>query len=108
MKKRPNAEFTADLMVELDNFMDCLQLESRLLPERDDRQELVQLLQSLAFLKERVSLGDKDGIGTAYAKIRRSIYDGAFVTPAPSRAYIPFDRVFQRWLAHVLYPDENV
>jgi len=100
-------ELTAQMMAALDRFADCLRDELHQRPERDDRSALLELLQFLEMLKASVRAQNTDLIGTASARIRRAIDDGAFVTSAPLRAYVPFERIFQRWRTQVLYAAEN-
>lgn len=68
-----------------------------------DLSDVAALIEWLEALQEGVRLADREVVGTNMAKIRRAIYDGAFDSPVPARAYVDFDRVFQHWRTQVLY-----
>ncbi|MDO8989747.1 MAG: hypothetical protein Q7U91_08940 [Sideroxyarcus sp.] len=65
------------------------------------------LIKRMQLLKSQIPQMDRDVIGNLYAKIKRSVYDGAFATPEPGRVYVDFDRIFQRWRTHVLYAEDE-
>lgn len=68
-----------------------------------DQADMHLLIERMQQLKSEIPQMNKETIGTLYALIKRSVYDGAFATPGPGRVYVDFDRIFQRWRTHVLY-----
>lgn len=65
------------------------------------------LIERMQLLKSEVPRMNRDVIGDLYAKIKRSVYDGAFATPEPGRVYVDIDRIFQRWRTQVLYAESE-
>lgn len=81
---------TADLMTAIDKFADRLQSDLAQSPGHADQAEVEALIERLRNLKAEASAGDADAIGTTFAQIKQSVYDGAFDSPEPGRAYVEF------------------
>ncbi len=97
------ATLTAQLHAAIDRYLACLHQERAAPPPREDGPQLDELVGWLQQLKTAVDPRDRDGLLSAYAKIRRAIDDGAFDTLQPTRAYVAFDRAWIRWERLVLY-----
>lgn len=98
-----SVQLTANMMCAIDRFVDRLQKDLAATSRREDLSEVQALVDWLVSLKRDVQLLDRDAIGTTAAHIKRAIYDGAFDSLEPGRAYVDFDRIFQRWRTQVLY-----
>lgn len=102
-----SVELTVALELAIDKFVDRLQKDLAATSRRDDLSEIQALIDWLVSLRLDIQVLNRDAIGTTAAHIKRAIYDGAFDSAEPGRAYVDFDRTFQRWRTQVLYGENK-